>query len=620
MDRDFNDGILELDITLDPAYQPLLAQATGIKADVYFEWVDKPADGDASARMRLRLNSEKTGWVDSVEMPAGTPTLTQGQWATVVFPLNEALGTSAWGNMQLKLAASKSGTYGGHIILRVDNIQVTGVSNVGPARPTGLAGVSGTGGPALTWDAPPDALTYTVYRRAKAYDLLVPIATGLTSPAYTDHDTTLRGDRPYYYRVTATNAQGEGSTSTELAVSTLPDYAALTSFETDLAPWAAQGDGTTAAISTTIVNDGAQSAEISITTPGYKPFFTTPVSNYRNIIAQAKGITADVYIEWIDRPSGTGGTYQGIQLFREHSGQWGGSDAAIGNIEFGQWRTLTWDLEPAQIAAMTSFDNRYYSNIGFLINVGTWGGATFGGTIKVRIDNVRVTGFSAMVVPPAPTGLTATALTETDTNGKYQIALAWGASSTAWQYTVQRSSTSGGGFYNIAGLGTATSYTDQGLDPATTYYYRIVPVNAGGDGDASVEVSATTEGVAPAGIATWRQTHFGTSEATGNAANDADPDADGVANLLEYALAGDPMVAENDLLPVTAVEADHLKLSFDSIDDPALTYEVLASDDLTTWSPIWTSETNVLGLVTVTDPEPLSAHPRRFLRLRVTTP
>ena len=39
----------------------------------------------------------------------------------------------------------------------------------------------------------------------------------------------------------------------------------------------------------------------------------------------------------------------------------------------------------------------------------------------------------------------------------------------------------------------------------------------------------------------WRQTHFGNTSGNGNGANTADPDGDGIANLVEYALGKSPM-------------------------------------------------------------------------------
>ena len=67
-----------------------------------------------------------------------------------------------------------------------------------------------------------------------------------------------------------------------------------------------------------------------------------------------------------------------------------------------------------------------------------------------------------------------------------------------------------------------------------------------------------------------------------------------------------------------------LALTFTRVADPALTYTVQGTDDLASanWLPIWTSsgEANTAGPVTVTDSQPLSATPRRFLRLQVTAP
>ncbi|MBC8012160.1 MAG: hypothetical protein H7067_18910 [Burkholderiales bacterium] len=121
----------------------------------------------------------------------------------------------------------------------------------------------------------------------------------------------------------------------------------------------------------------------------------------------------------------------------------------------------------------------------------------------------------------------------------------------------------------------------------------------------------------------WRQTHFGGPDAIGNAVNDADADGDGLVNLLEYALGGLPRDAASAPHPTTAVSEDKLQLVFARVADPALRYEVEAVADLTTASPwpvIWTSAgaQNVAGTVTVDDVEPLSEHPRRFLRLRIT--
>ena len=45
----------------------------------------------------------------------------------------------------------------------------------------------------------------------------------------------------------------------------------------------------------------------------------------------------------------------------------------------------------------------------------------------------------------------------------------------------------------------------------------------------------------------WRKFYFDTVEPTGNAANNADPDGDGVANLMEYVTGQNPTAAPPDL-------------------------------------------------------------------------
>ncbi|HUM06680.1 MAG TPA: glycoside hydrolase family 44 protein [Terriglobales bacterium] len=92
--------------------------------------------------------------------------------------------------------------------------------------------------------------------------------------------------------------------------------------------------------------------------------------------------------------------------------------------------------------------------------------------------------------PSAPTGVTATP-------GDKQVSLSWNASSGATSYHVERATTSGGPYSQIAAP-TTTSYTDTGLTNGTTYYYVITALNAGGESGNSSEVSAKPAGSPPA--------------------------------------------------------------------------------------------------------------------------
>lgn len=102
----------------------------------------------------------------------------------------------------------------------------------------------------------------------------------------------------------------------------------------------------------------------------------------------------------------------------------------------------------------------------------------------------------------------------------------------------------------------------------------------------------------------------------------ADPDADGQANLLEYALGTHPALAGSFVALTPSVVDGHLRLTFPRQAIPRLRYEVKASADLISWSSIWfsTGTANTAATVTVEDPVALPAPTPRFLRLEVSEP
>ena len=104
----------------------------------------------------------------------------------------------------------------------------------------------------------------------------------------------------------------------------------------------------------------------------------------------------------------------------------------------------------------------------------------------------------------------------------------------------------------------------------------------------------------------------------------ADPDADGLPNLLEYALGGDPRDPSSHPAPQAQVAASRLTLTFSRLADPALVYTVEASPDLADWATVFTSTgaANLPGPAVATDNDAALGpeHPRRFLRLLVARP
>jgi hypothetical protein len=104
-------------------------------------------------------------------------------------------------------------------------------------------------------------------------------------------------------------------------------------------------------------------------------------------------------------------------------------------------------------------------------------------------------GGSCSTVPSAPSGLSGTAASSSTVN------LSWTADTAPANcgitgYNVYRSTTSGftpSSSNLIASDVTATSYSDSGRSPSTTYYYRIEAVDAAGASTPSTQASITTQ-------------------------------------------------------------------------------------------------------------------------------
>jgi len=113
-------------------------------------------------------------------------------------------------------------------------------------------------------------------------------------------------------------------------------------------------------------------------------------------------------------------------------------------------------------------------------------GGTQIGAIKAMVERVSSGGGGGGGTLPAPTGVGTSGATQTT------IMLAWNAVSGAAGYNVFR----GGTKVNPSLVG-ATSYTDSGLSPATTYSWTVAAVDANGaQGAMSAAASGTTTGSA----------------------------------------------------------------------------------------------------------------------------
>jgi hypothetical protein len=148
---------------------------------------------------------------------------------------------------------------------------------------------------------------------------------------------------------------------------------------------------------------------------------------------------------------------------------------------------------------------------------------------------------------------------------------------------------------------------------AQTWYYTVVAVGLSGEGAISNPVSATTY----TAVQNWRLTYFGTIGNTGAAADNADPDGDGMTNAQELATGTDP-TSSASVLKVTQLQAsgNDLILSFPTV--LGKTYSVESSDTLQNGSWVIVQD-NIVGTgaaVQITDVG-AAAEGKRFYRIEL---
>lgn len=139
-------------------------------------------------------------------------------------------------------------------------------------------------------------------------------------------------------------------------------------------------------------------------------------------------------------------------------------------------------------------------------------------------------------------------------------------------------------------------------------------------GSGTIKVAST---LSP--LENWREQNFNISTNTGDAANDADPDHDGLTNLVEYALDLDPNSAGTTATAlITDITTGYLRSTV--VKNPLatdLTYEVQVSSDLADWNSVEgtdiVTEENTTNSLIVRDSTPITAAPHRSIRLKVTS-
>jgi len=164
---------------------------------------------------------------------------------------------------------------------------------------------------------------------------------------------------------------------------------------------------------------------------------------------------------------------------------------------------------------------------------------------------------------------------------------------------------------------TGASYTIAAAAAGDAGDYDVVVTNSAGSATSNVAVLTVASPLSA--LQTWRVTYFGAPEATGDAADLADPDADGLVNLVEYALGFDPKEADVAALPATASADGQWVFNYTRpVDRSDLTYTVQVSTNLQTWTTVAQEQAAVVGdTATWRAVYPQAGNPNAFFRLSV---
>lgn len=380
-----------------------------------------------------------------------------------------------------------------------------------PAAPTGLTAVTVSSGEIqLAWtDGSSKPSAFSVERRTSDGDfgVLTAVASGMTAHS----DTTVAPGTTYTYRVRATNAEGASAYSDTATASTLQappatpvglEAMVLSNREIRLAWQDASTNEAQFRIERKLVGGAADFRQIATLnavagdgsqvtftdtqlTPGTAYAYRVRTSNnggnspYTDIVEattlpNAPGVPSGLKVtavsqsvlrlDWLDGSSNE----TGFRIEQSLDGQ------NFSQIHLTLANVVTYDREGLQA------DTRYY----FRVRATNTGGDS-------SFSNIA----SALTLPEkpnAPGGLNATATSPTS------IRLQWNdLSSNETAFRIERSLNGVDFAPRVTVVAGTTTYTDQQVDPSTTYHYRAIAVNTGGESDPSNVAMATTPAVPP---------------------------------------------------------------------------------------------------------------------------
>ena len=394
-----------------------------------------------------------------------------------------------------------------------------------PAAPSGLAAsVASATQIDLSWvDNSSNETSFVVGRSATAGGPYTDIVT-LGANVISYSNSGLTANTTYYYVVRASNTGGSSANSAEASATTLPNapttpsgLAATTVSASQInLSWADNSSNETGfVIGRSTVSGGSY---VDIATLGAN---TTVYSD--------TGLSANTTYYYVVRATNTGGDSAnsaqasattlplppaaptGLSASTVSASQidlsW--SDNSANETGFTIARS-TVSGGPYSDVATVGANATSYSNTGLSANTTYYYVVRASNSGGSSANSAQASATTLPLPPAAPSGLAGVTVSAS------QVNLTWtDNASNETSVIVARSTTAGGPYTDIATLAAnSVSYNDTGLSAATTYYYVVRAVNAGGASANSAEASATTLPLAPSAPSALAAIAFSSTQIT----------------------------------------------------------------------------------------------------------
>ena len=352
-----------------------------------------------------------------------------------------------------------------------------------PAAPTGMAALAMSYHRIdLSWTGPPGAVSYIVKRSISNGGPYATIAIGATGTTFSD--SNLFADTTYYYVVSAVNAIGEGTVSSQAsaktsATATLEPIAdtyvrdggsAAANFGTETTLVVKYDGGTGFNRNTFIKFDvsaiaAAQSAVLKLTP------FQVDSGNAMNYELVTDDSWSETLMTWNGQPAGTGTVIASASGFVAGTQKSATITSAAVNEAAGDGIL---SLKLSKPIAGNNF-------------VGFHSRETVGSGLRPVLECSLP--YVSRPLPAAPTGLSAVASSPTRTD------LSWTASPGASQYNLKRATDINGPYSLIAAGFTGLACNDSAVAEGVTYYYKVSALNGSGESADSAIASTILLGI-----------------------------------------------------------------------------------------------------------------------------